>query len=363
VSLFVAAMCATHVQAAQAARPAAAPRVAEALLGSTGPSEQVLLRQLAPAVTVRLGEERSERVLYYFSPTANLGVGDEFEQGGAAHSFTSLADGGHVELWASAHLIVDRLDAAGDVLRLTEVTTGTLVSSGRPIVLVLPGGVRAEFSATRVDLELQPGSLRVRNRGETPVNLAGFLAIDRAPPATNGEGLLVLDRGQEAELPLFRHTPPLPGRLADRWSDLQLRHDGGFLLEPGSGSLVVRPSPDGGPVRDHISVGGVHTSLAGARMLLVRNHRAPVLPPLHDERQQPLGVTPAEQAGSKTISLQTYLDAIEAGFSLDEIRLRGFVVPRAVLDEAERILNADPEAQAADSAATPQAETQQEQDG
>lgn len=361
-SLIIAASFATPDVAAQAGRASSALDVFAAD-AAAGPSEQVLLRQLRPAVTVRLGEQREERVLYYFSPTANLGVGDEFEQGGAAHSLTLLAEGGYAELWASAHLIVDRLDAAGDVLRLSEVTTGTIVSSGRPLVLVLPGGVRAEFQRTRVDLTLQPGSLRVRNRGETPVNLIGFLAVDRAPPAENGEGLLVLDRGEEAELPLFRHAPPLPGRLADRWSDLQLRHDGGFLLEPGSGSLVVRPSPEGGPVRDHISVGGVHTSLAGERMLLVRNHRAPVLPPLHDERQQPLGATPAEQAGSKTITLQTYLDALEAGFTLDEIRLRGFVVPRSVLDEAESILEAEQQAQTTDAADTTQVETPQEQDG
>ena len=116
-------------------------------------------------------------------------------------------------------------------------------------------------------------------------------------------------------------------------------------------------------MRDHISVGGVHTSLAGERMLLVRNHRAPVLPPLHDERQQPLGATPAEQAGSKTITLQTYLDALEAGFTLDEIRLRGFVVPRSVLDEAESILEAEQQAQTTDAADTTQVETPQEQDG
>ncbi|GJM20144.1 MAG: hypothetical protein DHS20C15_00590 [Planctomycetota bacterium] len=324
-----------------------------------GAGEQVLVRQLAPAVTVRLGADRAERVLYYFSPTANLGQGDELEQGGAAHSSVALPEGGLVEMWASTHLVLDRLDRGGDVLRFTEVTSSTLVSASRPMVIVLPGGVRAEFQGTRVDVRLEPGMLRVRNRGETPVRLLGFLAVDREPPAENGEGLLLLERGQEAELPLFRETPPLPGRLADRWSELQLRHDGGFLLEPGSGSLVLRPSPEGGPVRDDISVGGVHTSLAGQRMLLVRSHRAPVLPPLHDERQQPLGATAAEKAGTKTITVQTYLDALDAGFSLDEIRLRGFIVSRAVIDEAERLMSAENDTT---QAANP-AETPLEQDG
>lgn len=326
------------------------------LAAATAAQEQVALRQLTPSVAVRVGADRSERVLYYFSPTASLAQGDEFEQGGGAHSAVQFAEGSHAEFWASTHVHLDRIDPEGDVLRMPIVTMGLFESKTRPMVLVLPGGVRAAFTGTIVDVRTEPGRMQVRNRGEEPIQLTGFLSVDRLPEGPGGEGVLVLGRGQEANLPLFRITPPLPGRIIENWSELQLRHDGAFRVEPGSESVVLRPSDEGGwNPREVISVAGVHTRLDADRTLLVRNERLDVLEPLRDLEDPTVAATPTADDGSKIMTVELYLQSIEAGFSLEDVRLMGYIVPRSVIDEAERILNTP-------GAESP-AENPQEQDG
>jgi len=294
--------------------------------GVASGQEMVSVRRLADTVSIRRGPARSEHILYYFASSADLAAGDELEQGSSGHSEIALSGGGLVELHMQAHVIISRLDPQGDVLRFPWLTLAHMTGGERPLICELPGGVACRLQQTQMEVRVEPGRIRVRNRGSQPIAVRGVVSIERG---SEGDGILTLGQGQEAYLPIVRYLPEPPGAVQDDWNDLVLRHGGGFALEPSGPELLVRPADDPeAPPDDVLTVGGVRTRVAG-QTLHVTNHRRPV----------PEGLSVVEILTRITGNPNMTPEAVQAGLRLatpEELRAAGAALTAEQDAEAAR---------------------------
>ncbi len=277
--------------------------------------ERILARRLEDTVAVRRGPDRLETVLYSFASSADLAAGDELEQGSSGQSELYLSGGGLVELYDQGHAIVLRLDPQGDVLRFPWLTIASMTSTDRTLICELPGGVSCRLLETQMEVRTEPGRLRIRNRGSQPIYVSGTISIERG---AEGATVLELGQGQEAIMPLVRYISDPPGSLRDAWSDLTLRHNGGFALSSSEGSaLSVSLADDPEAPRDDVlTIGGVRTRLP-ADTLMVQNHR----------REIPESVDLYEVlqriSGTPEIISPDAVDELLLRFSADQLRAMG----------------------------------------
>ncbi len=235
------------------------------LAASAAAQEQVYLRRFADSVAVRIGELGHERMLYYFSPTAYLSVGDELEQEGGAHSEVLLSAGGRVELTGPAHMSVEALDGAGDTLRFTTLSRLAVVAGDRVLNLELPGGIRCEMQETRIDMHIELGRLRIRNTGALPVTIHGMVDLESKPARAQAEGAdgvaeitaFEIGRGEEVRIPYFGDVDEVKGRMRTRWNRKAIWHDKRSTVEA-QGDRVRVGTQDTGA---ELSLAGVATRL------------------------------------------------------------------------------------------------------
>jgi hypothetical protein len=301
-----------------------------ALLAVTPASAQetISARRLNDSVAVRDGASREERVLYYFDPSAELAEGDELEQGSGGQTTVVLSNGGVAELFSSCHLIVEDLGEGGDVLRFPILTHGEITSGLRELTLWLPGGTRCSFLGTTVTVRVEPGRMLVRNEGGPPVELEGTITLVTGSAEGDGLGTVVLGRGEEVHLPLFGFSSAIQGLGADlsAWDGRAVRHSGGFVLEPGAGSLAARLQDPAS--HDVLTVGGVRVTPADG--LTVH---------LSGPRRGPGGAEPLVESvppGMTAISLEEYYELRQAGHTDDELAANGIWVPSSVRQEYEQ---------------------------
>ena len=235
-------------------------------------TETARIRRLNDTVAVRQGDDRIERILYPFDPTADLAPGDELEQGSGGQSTIVLAAGGLVKLYMSGHMIVERLGEQGDVLRFPTITLAEIEAGNRPLEIHLPGGTTCAFEAGVMTVRIEPGRLFVRNDGGTVIEVTGVLTLEAGQEGGDGLATLMVGRGEEVHLPLFRSRATPLGNQLGAWDELSLRHSGGFGLEPSEGDLWVRPSE--AEARDVLTVGGVRVRVEGDESLLLRRGRS-----------------------------------------------------------------------------------------
>jgi hypothetical protein len=239
--------------------------------------ERVPVRRMADTVAIRTGPERNEHVLYFFAASAELGAGDELEQGSSGHSQIFLSGGGFVELHGSTHVILERLDPKADVLTFPLMTIAYVVSGERPIVCRLPGGFTCRMQQTDMIVRVEPGRLRVRNQGGQPIHVSGAISLERE----KSYGKLTLGQGQEAILPLLRSSvPEPPGTLRESWGVLSVRHSGKYAVKQTGADLEVEAADDPeAPANDLLIIGGVRTDVDEG-VLRLSNHRREVPDPL-----------------------------------------------------------------------------------
>lgn len=263
--------------------PARGPRVWAPLLalalGFLAPhgaaQEEVMVRRFADLVAVRQGEMGRERVLYYFSPTASLAVGDEVQQGGGAHAELSLSAAGRVEFHDPTHLVVLKLHPEGDVLRFTQLTRATATSGDRVLALVLPNGARCVLDGARVELTHEFGRLRVRNTGALPVTVRGAMELKPGMTASpQSLDKIVLAKGEEVRMPYFGEPSPLDQPQVTDWSDRTVRHDDAVAIRADGARLDISAERDA-----ELRVAGVRTRLTAGQVLVVHDRRAPATPP------------------------------------------------------------------------------------
>jgi len=264
----------------RAGRPAAgAVALAALLLAAAGPAraqEQVLVRRLSDVVAVRTAESERERVLYYFRPTAELVQGDEVEQGVGGHSELTMPEGGRAELFARAHVRLERIHPEIDVLSLPTFTTMEVSSASRPIGLRLPGGITCRVELTTAHLTLDVGRLTIRNEGGQPLEVRGPLQVSTDPGAR--ASTIYVERGEEVRLPVFEEPASLPEAERTTWADRAVRHAGGEVrVEPDGRALRLWTEEEG--VRP-VTVGGVRTRVPLGPRLLIRDWRPHVERPL-----------------------------------------------------------------------------------
>lgn len=291
--------------------------------------ELVSVRRLNDSVSVRWGVDRSEQVLYAFTPTADLAAGDEIEQGSGGQSTLVLSTGGLVEMYSSGHLVIDSLAEAGDVLRFPALTQVELTSGLRKLTCFLPGGARCAFLGTTVTVRVEPGRMRIRNEGSTPVEIEGNITLTAGQPGGHA-GVLNLMRGEEVHLPLFQETSSeLSGGLVS-WRGRALRHSGGFVLAPENEDLLVQAGS--AETADVLTVGGVRMIPRAGQQLLIRatpRGRAAAVAAQIDPEAGPPGMI--------TIGLKDYRRALKRGETLESLLAKGIWVPPSVrqVHEAE----------------------------
>lgn len=348
------------------AKPRAAPR-----------GEVALARRLSDSVAVRIGPQRLERVLYYFSPTAELAVGDELEQGSGGHSEIGLPEGGRVQLHSTAHLIVQALGVqpgdpeapdGGDVLVLPLLTKASITSLTRPLTVVVPGGANCIFQGTEIEVWTEPGRILVRNQGGLPVEVRGFLSIEKGTsPRTglSGVGSIVLDRGQQVVLPLFRLLPVGRGVRVSEWNRLTLRHSGGWELADTPESIRVGrpelPAEAGSEVAarrlDDLTIQGVRTRALPGEALVVANHRREVADPLLSLGDlEPDSVAGPGAGAGVPMSNQALLEAVRQGISLERLRVDGYEITQKMYDKVLEVVERQKAQEAAKAAKLEQAQ-------
>jgi hypothetical protein len=231
--------------------------------------EVVTLRRFADMVAVRQGPDATEKVLYYFSPTTDLVQGDEIEQGGGSHSELTLSASGLVALNDPAHVVLQKIDPEGDVLRFHRVSRARVRAGSRALTLLLPGGWQCRLQDTVIEIHEEFGRLRVRNTGGLTARLTGSLGLarhDEAAGATGVMELFDLGSGQEVRLPLFGMPDASGMEVSFRWDGVLVRHDDGIEAKPDKRVLRVR-----GPAGAELSVGGVRTQLRVGGVLTLQN--------------------------------------------------------------------------------------------
>jgi hypothetical protein len=253
--------------------------------------EKVQARRLSDVVAVRAGALAAERVLYYFNPTVELQQGDELEQGSGGHSEMELASGGLLVLHANAHVLLERLAAEGDALRLPLFTRLEAQSGERPLQLLMPGGTVCELLGTHVTAYVEHGRLRVRNEGSTPVVVTSDLRLERNPPTDGSAGRMELVRGEEVRLVLVGGDVALP-----------VRHDSDVEVQPEGDRLRLRALEGAGAGTRSLTVRGVRT-LAGSALVLhdpahIELPSTPATPPADEAQPAPPADEQAEAPGS-----------------------------------------------------------------
>ena len=341
--------------------------------------ETALARRLSDSVAVRIGPQRLERVLYYFSPTAELAEGDELEQGSGGHSEIGLPEGGRVQLHSTAHLVVEALGRpaggdgglGGDVLVFPLLTKARITSFTRPLTVIVPGGANCSFQGTEIEVLTEPGRVLVRNQGGLPVEVLGLLSLERGESSNNslsGVGRLILERGQEVVLPLFRLLPVGRGGMLSDWDRLTLRHDGGWVFEESPGVLrVSRPEdlPEKAPVpADDLTIQGVRARAIPGEALLVSNRRSSVADPLLSLAD----LAPDEESDRAGLPIgnQFLLSAVRKGVTLEQLRADGYEVSdklytKAVAHVKDKAAAAQAAKQANDNQDSPTENTEDDQ--
>jgi len=294
--------------------------------------ESVSVRRLNDSVSVRMGPERSERVLYFFDPEIELFQGDELEQGSVAQSTVVLSSGGLVQFFSSGHLVLEQLSEQGDVLRFPILVHAELTSGLRPLVIWLPGGHKLSFLGTTVVVRVQPGRMVVRNEGGPPVDVEGIISLDVGGAGGDGRSSVILNRGEEVHLPLFPITPGPLGVTLSSWQGRSVRYSGGFELERDGGDLLVQRTTE--EEGDVLTVGGAR--VFGARGLTLRLSGAPRAP----GSGTPPTVAPTEQEivppGMIAIDAAQYYQYREAGHTDEELAANGVWVSSSIRDEYEQ---------------------------
>jgi hypothetical protein len=327
------ALVAAQADAARA--PAAAPAAEQ---------EPVIARRLNDSVAVRFAADRRERVLYFFDPRAELTDGDEIEQGPSGQSTLVLAEGGLVEMHASAHLIIDALgrergDEKIDVLRFPLLTTIEVTSGERKLLCILPGNTQVEFLNGRITVYLVPGRLRIRNEGGNPVEVRGLMTQEMNSKVVSGEGVLTLQRGDEVALPYFRQRRRALGKSAGSWAGLSLRDMGAVSIENDARRLVVSSNAQEGRAVA-FTVGGVRAKVEDDSPLVFERHRrgAPTVVEAGSALVQEAAV-PAEvpPAGMIVVDLDAYVTAREAGYTNEQMADKNYWVPPSVQAEFDRL--------------------------
>jgi hypothetical protein len=282
-----------------------------------GQDDTVTLRRLRDLVVVREGIDRVERTLYEWDAKTTLREGDQYEQGGSAHTVLlmptpdpdqpELRGTTVVELNAPARVLIEEVRSGGDVLRLPWVTLARIKVGPRPLTLFLPGQVVIDAVETEIHIQLEPGRLHIRNSGGAPLHLSNALA---AEPGGGGLRQVTVARGEEIRMPLFLAPEGLEGPGTARWGALSIDYDADADLASLGWRLVVT----GGDAPAWVSLGGVRTRARPGGRLVVSNHGrfgraleadsdasptpSPVeeVPdePLPDDGQLPDGVEPVE---------------------------------------------------------------------
>jgi hypothetical protein len=275
--------------------PAPEPRAPAQEAAPEPTVEKVVVRRLSDVVAVREGPRSPERVLYYFDPTVELPEGSHIEQGSGGHTEIKLAGEGLIIMQASAHAILRRLAAEGDVLEYVTITrVEAHAGSERPLQLLLPGHTTVDLLGTYVTVTSEPGRLRVRNEGSTPVRIETDMRLERDQPTDEPAGRMELARGEEVRLVLVGGLVDPAGESVEMiWGTVPVRHTGEIQVLP-EGDLLRMQAP-GGTLQDDTSI----LTVRGVRIkprpgLVVRNPRwvPPPAPP--PEQAAPVEPPPAE---------------------------------------------------------------------
>jgi len=256
--------------------------------GAARAQELVQVRRYSDVVAVRTAPGERDRVLYYFAPVADLQQGGHVEQGSGGHSELYLSGGARVALRAGGHVILERLSAGGNLLRLPILTMVEVRGGAVPLDLELPGGVSCRIGETAVVIEELPKRLRLRNQVGDPVHVVG-------PPPAEPYELLA---GQELVFPLLETPLPL-AQTTVAWGDLSVRFAPGVQVSLEEQWLRVERAAEGElHAEAPVSVGGVATR-PGAGRLVVYNPRPTVaLPP---EPPPPAEPAPEPQPEPETV--------------------------------------------------------------
>jgi hypothetical protein len=299
----------------RAALSVLAPLVALALCAtSVAAQELVTVRRLSDVVGVREGNPPTERVLYYFEPITRLAQGDHIEQGSGGSSEIILSAGGLVAMDASAHAILRKISAIGDVIEFPLLTTLEARAVDRPLSLALPGGTRCNLLNTEVYIAVQPGRMQIRNQGGNPITVLGDLLTRRGSGEGIGHGQLRLKRGEEVYIPLFEVSgTEAEGAETESWGVLPVRHFGVAELERDGGNLRVSlaEGADAG-ASGTVTVGGVATR-PGAGRLLIRNpwHTEPPPAPVEVPEPEPAPIVEEELTADADVPEEPAEDAAE----------------------------------------------------
>jgi hypothetical protein len=287
-------------------RHAVLPLLALILCASSlAAQELVTVRRLSDVVGVREGSPPTERVLYYFEPITRLAQGDHIEQGSGGASEIILSAGGLVAMDASAHAILRRISANGDVIEFPLLTTLEARALDRPLSLALPGGTRCNLLNTEVYIAVEPGRMQIRNQGGMPITVLGDLLLRRGSGTGVGLGELRLKRGEEVYIPLFEVSgTEAKGAETELWGVLPVRHFGVAALERDGDRLHVSLAGDAdADASGTVTVGGVATR-PGTGRLLIRNPRHTEPPPAPVEALEP-DVEPEEVVEEEAVSAET----------------------------------------------------------
>lgn len=235
--------------------------------------ERVLLRRYADVVAVRERSDGPEEVLYYFDPTRELPQGAQVQQGSGGFSELHLSGGAVIAAHASAHLVIERLAAQGDVVRvpllsLLEVSGGT-----RKLELVLPGGTRCELLGSDLQIEVLPGRLRIRNKRGDAARVTGLIGMSPSPggedPTEPGRGRVELPAGEELSIHLYSADLPSVGMAARRWAGRLVRQGAGAVLTADGARLSVGRESDGALTEGAaVEIGGVSTRPGPGRLVV-----------------------------------------------------------------------------------------------
>lgn len=299
-------------------------------------SETALARRFHDSVAVRRGPDRTEHVLYYFEPTAELAVDDELEQGSSAQSEITLPGGTRFELRATAHAIVRRMQPDGDVVELPLVTRAYVEAGDRPLTVIIPGGSRCLLRDTSMELRLDPGRIVVRNEGHEPVEVVGVISLERGETPTTrlgGRGHVVLERGNEVHLPLLGLDPVGRGVVVETIGRLTLRQDGGYDVESDGDDIVIRrASEDAAP--EVVTVAGVRTWCEPGQVLRVASRRALVPTTLTRLSADDDAPAAPSTATANTVSTEKIVQALQKGISIETVRGTGIEITPAQEAEA-----------------------------
>jgi len=321
--------------------------------------ETVIVRRLNDSVGVRFAADKSERVLYFFDPRAELVQGDELEQGPSGQSTVVLSEGGLVQMYASGHLIIEALgkEQGGqlvDVLRFPLLTTVEVTSVDRRLLCLLPGDVQAELLGGRITIKAVPGRLRIRNDGGSAVRVRGMMTQEMDSTTVSGEGVLILGRGDEVALPYFKQRNRQLGESSGTWAGLSLRDMSDVLAEQ-EGQLLVVTSAVEDERATAFTVGGVRGIIEVDSPMVFERHRrgAPAVigfggtlaieaPAAAPRAIQALETPPA---GMFAIELPDYIEAVKRGVSIEALAELDAWVSPSVLAEFDRLQRHPPDQQ------------------